>query len=352
MEGDTMRIHSGYFFKFPIIFLAVILTVYFLNCHSQSEKQLTEFPKLTGPYLGQTPPGDEAVPFAPGIITSGMYTRDLTMTPDGKEIYFCVSAYGFNLIFFTKEVNGFWTEPQPASFVQDFQYMYYEPHITPNGQRLLFLSNQPSVEREEKNEDIWVVDRIESDWGEPYNLGQPINTEHQEYYPSTTREGTIYFTRQKQGEPVGYIYRSYYVDGRYSEPEKLGPEVNCGRNHFNAYIHPDEEFIIVPVIGREDSYGSTDYYIVFRNKDDLWSDPINLGAKINTDNGREYSCSLSPDDRHFFFMTTRTRTVVESSRLREPFVRLIELFSEPQNGNADIYWVDAGFIEKLRPEGF
>jgi hypothetical protein len=31
---------------------------------------------------------------------------------------------------------------------------------------------------------------------------------------------------------------------------------------------------------------------------------------------------------------------------------LTRIFNSPENGNSDIYWIDAGFIEKLRPEGF
>jgi len=31
---------------------------------------------------------------------------------------------------------------------------------------------------------------------------------------------------------------------------------------------------------------------------------------------------------------------------------LTRIYSNPENGNSDIYWMDAGFIEKLRPEGF
>ena len=39
-------------------------------------------------YLGQTPPGAVPQLFAPGIVGTGMHTRDFAMTPDGREIYF------------------------------------------------------------------------------------------------------------------------------------------------------------------------------------------------------------------------------------------------------------------------
>lgn len=42
---------------------------------------------LSGPYPGQSPPGDEPVLFAPGIISDGFNNRDMAMMPDGSDIY-------------------------------------------------------------------------------------------------------------------------------------------------------------------------------------------------------------------------------------------------------------------------
>ena len=44
-----------------------------------------------GPYLGQSPPGDKAVLFAPGVISDGFNNRDMAMTPDGSEFYYAVN---------------------------------------------------------------------------------------------------------------------------------------------------------------------------------------------------------------------------------------------------------------------
>jgi hypothetical protein len=335
-----------------LITLILIGGLVLLSCQQNENDSGTKFPTFSGPYLGQTPPGDEPMLFAPGIVSTAMYTRDLTMTPDWKEIYFCVSAYGFNLIFHTQLENGVWTEPKPASFIQNPEYMHYEPHVTPNGKRLLFLCTMPKAPGEPENEDIWVVDRTETGWGNPYNLGAPVNSENSEFYHSVTRDGTLYFTRQEKGKRTGYIYRSYLVNGKYSEPEKLPEQVNCGTNRFNAYIQPDEKYIIVPAMGREDSYGGTDYYVVFRNQNDQWSEPINLGEKINTESGREFSASLSPDGKYLFFMSSRLNPDLEKNLTDTPISKLASFYGQPQNGNADIYWVKADFIEKLQPEGF
>jgi hypothetical protein len=327
------------------------LLICFIGClqNDLAEKDEVQFPQLSGPYLGQTPPNTEPQLFAPGIVSTGMYNRDVAMTPDGNEIYFCISTLGYNLIFFSKQVDGFWTEPEIAPFISNDAYMYYEPHITPDGKQLLFLSNMPSEERKEGNEDIWAVKRIGDGWGKPYNLGDPICTEHAEYFPSVTNDATLYFSRQNKNERINYIYRSAFINGKYEAPEKLGPEVNCGTNRYNTYIDPNERYIIVPAVGMKDSYGGADYYIVFRDENDQWSKPINMGRQVNTKSGQEYSPYVSPDGKYFFFMSARTLPGIASSDEKITYRKLKELQDRPQNGNSDIYWIDASFIKDLKP---
>jgi len=324
----------------------IVIAVYLFAACSLVNKTDNSFPLLSGPYLGQTPPGDEPEIFAPGIVSTAMTTRDITMTPDGNEIYFCISALGYNLIFCSKKVNGVWTEPAPAPFITEFDKLYFEPHITPDGKRMLFLSNMRLDAQGKPCQDIWAVDREGDSWGKPYNLGAPVCSDNSEFFPSTTKDGTLYFTRREKGSRVHYIYRSRLIDGKYQEPERLGPNVNCGISRFNAFIDPDERFIIVPVIGIKDAVGGTDYYIVFRDENDKWSKPINLGSKINQANGREFSPYMSPDGKYFFFMSSRVNKP-ETFRIKS-YKSLLERFLKPGNGNSGIYWVKSDFLFKLR----
>lgn len=332
-----------------IILVLSLLLIFFVFCFKEKGKNTkSAFPILSGPHFGQTPPTDEPEVFAPGVLSTNLYTRDMAITPDGNEIFFSVSALGFNLIFYTKQENELWTEPKVAPFISEYNYMSYEPHITQDGKHFLFLCNKPTDQNSKPNEDIWAVDKINGEWSTPYNIGPPINSENAEFFPSVTKNGTLYFTRNNQGERESFIYRSKFINGKYQEPEKLGPEVNCGTNRYNAFINPDESFIIVPAVGMEDSYGGTDYYIVFRDENDQWSNPINMGERVNTERSGEYSPYISPDGKYFFFMSTRINP--ENSHFKtNPFItNLVYLFQKPQNGNSDIFWVRTEFIEKLK----
>ena len=312
------------------------------------------FPVLTGPYLGQPQSSEGAALFAPGIVSNGMTNRDVAMMPDGTEIYFgmVVGNNAAMAVMETRLVGGRWTRPEVADFCTDARYKNLEPAISPDGQRFFFVSNRPdekSGEAEPGNWDIWVMDRTGDGWGEPYNLGPPVNSEEGEFFPSVTRDGTLYFTR---GSRINHIYRSRLMDGKYTEPERLGPRVNCGRTQFNAFVAPDESYVIVPVFGREDSFGGTDYYIVYRDDDDRWSEPVHLGAAINSPSGREWSPYVSPDGKFFFFMSDRMEEGVLNAGSQLSYRLIRKMYGEPQNGNPNIYWVSASFVDELRPDGF
>lgn len=71
----------------------------------------------------------------------------------------------------------------------------------------------------------------------------------------------------------------------------------------------------------------------FRGPDGGWSEPVNLGAEVNSDE-LDYCPMLTPDGRYLFF----------SRRRSDP----------PGSGwpgviSGDVYWVDAAMIERLRP---
>ncbi|MBT8056407.1 MAG: PD40 domain-containing protein [Gammaproteobacteria bacterium] len=312
--------------------------------------QLTATAALPGPYLDQPPPGSEPRLFAPGIVSDGLPNRDMAITPDGKEIYWSSNLRNFEVsaILVSRLTDHGWSEPQVAPFSTNPAYAYYEPAISPDGMQFFFVASESGSE----TNDIWVMDRVGSAWGQPRKLGPPINTPGKEYFPSITLDGTIYFTREGEAPGTEAIYRSRRTESGYQAPEKLPASVNCGKSQFNAFIDPKERYLIVPVWGRDDSLGSIDYYVVFRNEIDEWSEPVNLGPQINTPGAQEYTPYVSPDGKFFFFMSTRSPDSSSSPRSGYSRDNLARLHEEPENGLSDIYWIDAAFIEALRPEGF
>jgi hypothetical protein len=308
-------------------------------------------PEYRGPYLGQPPPGATPALFAPGFVNAGLPTRDAAFTPDGKELYFSVFVPGFlhAAILVTRSTDNAWTRPEVAPFSSDSRYRSIEPCISLDGKRLFFASNRPAdpTATQPGPFAIWVMEREASGWSAPRRLGPTVNGEGEAYFPSLTRDGTLYFTREGK-DGVSTIYRARQRDGDYLAAERLPDAVNLGTTRFNAFVAPDESYVIVPAYGRADSLGGVDYYIVFRQAPDAWSEPQNLGPTINSGGGDEYSPHVTRDGRYFFFMANRGEK--PSIAASEPLSlgRLLDVTRTAATQFPSLYWIDAGFIEKLR----
>lgn len=307
------------------------------------------FPQLKGEYLGQKLPGLEAQVFAAGIVSDGMMNRDIAITKDGKEIYFGLGGRGFVSIAVSRQVDGLWTEPEIASFASDPQYGYLEPALSADDQKIYFLCNKaPEGEpqgRGWQNQHIWYAERTEGgEWSEIKPLGAPIYSDDFDYFPSIAENGTLYYTWSKKGARETYIYRSRLVDGKYQQPEKLPDAVNAGGGIYNASIAPDESYLVACVNGREDSLapGQPNYYVFFRNEDDSWSEGINLGAEVNFEGAGAASINISRDGKYLFFASD-TFVTPRPEKLNLSYLK------EMNAASMDLFWIDASFIEKLRP---
>lgn len=326
----------------------VLFVVSFMACQNSS-KDTTLLKNVTGDYLGQPLPDSIPQLFAPGIINTGKFTRDITMTPDGNEIWFSICGHSFNFstILVCKRMDDGWTKPQVAPFVKGANYKYIEPFISPDGKYLYFASNQALTPGgQAKDFDIWRCSRINGSWGEAENLGSPVNTSGDEFFPSLTKSGTIYYTSETKGAE-GVILKALSTEFGFAHPDTLPRTVNCGRARFNAFISPDESFLIQGVFGLPDTYGATDHYIFFRNEDGQWSGAINMGDKVNSAARAEYAATLSPDGKYLFFMSDRVQKEIPSSTPMT--MELIdELYESGGQGLASVYWMKSDFIQDLR----
>ena len=103
--ADKMRI-PGMYERGLIVGTMIVLCVG-MACSTPGDET-----KLTGPYLGQVGPGEKAVIFAPGIISTGLHDdAGPSFTRDGREILFRIAGKPYGIIGSMKEVDGVWTEP-------------------------------------------------------------------------------------------------------------------------------------------------------------------------------------------------------------------------------------------------
>jgi len=332
-----MKKKNLYVYLFLSFFIAFLC-----SCQTHTEIKENKFPILKGDYLGQPPPGGKAELFAPGIISTGMSDRDIAVSPDLDEIYYSVLEGPHYTIVCLKKDKGLWAKQTVAPF--SGQYNDCEPQFSPDGRRLYFCSTRPVEGKgEPKDYDIWYVERTGSDWGEPINPGSPLNTEKNEFYPSITSDGTIYFTSYEMN-----ICRSRYVEGKYKPPEILGDKINTPRGEYNSYIAPDESYLIFTSHGWDGGVGRGDLFICFRQNEDTWTKASNLGPGVNS-SAVDMCPTVSPDGKYLFFSSMRKPEVFDPEPVRS-YDELLQSSRMPQNGKMDIYWVDAKIIQDIKQE--
>ena len=279
------------------------------------------FPELRGPYLGQPPPGDTPERFALGIVSghgSDSEHSPVAFSPDGTEAYWTPRFKG--PMVFMKQEKGVWTPPRPVPFGSN--QGDGEPIFSPDGRRLYFLSLRPLAPGGATDkENIWYVERTASGWSEPRPVSPLVNAFNHHWLFSVSSSGTLYFSSIRDGGVGGRdIYRSKFVNGSHEQPQNVGTVINTKGDEHMPYVAPDESYLIFVSTGRPPAAGRSHFFISYRDSSGSWTTPISLGEKIHT--VQPALCPLvTPDRKYMFFI-----------------------------GQGDIWWVDAGFIEALRPK--
>lgn len=287
------------------LFLLAILTI---GCARKFDENIK--------YLKQNTPLAKPKVFAPNVIsTEDEYEFGAVFNTAATEFFYGVDIGGRSEIRYSKLQGDTWSDPE--IILAHESYGYNDPFLSPEENRLYFISNMALDELgEAKDYDIWYVKREGDSWSEPINAGVNINSNLHEYYMSFTNDGTMYFSSNKRGDNFD-IYASKIVNGEFQEAIRLSDSINTSHYEADVFIDPDESFMIF-CANRPGGLGRGDLYISFKNADGTWSKSKNMGRQINSAN-HELCPFVSKDGKYFFYTSDK-----------------------------DIYWVSAEVIEDFR----
>ena len=278
--------------------------------------QQEEMAARGGPYLGQRPPGMGPEVFAPAIVSKEGDQARLFIAADGSEIIYWERepVNGGMRIISIRSTGGVWSEPEVLPFSEE--YINNEPCLSPDGTKLFFVSNRPRSGKGEgeKLPDIWVVEKTAGTWGEPRNLGEPVNRLDIAVQPFLAVDGKLYFGGQQADGSSRGIYVSDCSGGVFADPVKLDDAIFGGQVS-GPCVSPDNRVLIVHA-RRDGGFGSWDLYASFRDSDGRWGALSNLGNAVNTE-AAEAGASFSPDGKYLFF-----------------------------SRNGDIFWVSAEILDR------
>jgi ankyrin repeat protein len=286
-----------------------------------AEDKPVQFPVLEGDYMGQKPPGDTPELFAVGIVSSiwGLHST-AAFSPDGDIVMWAPmieipgQLYSMGGILMSERISGRWTAPRFTPFTGDEEGDV--PFFAPDGKRVYFMSAVPLPgDPQSRKERIWYVDRTAEGWTEPKPVDPIVNDYPHHWQISVDADHTIYFSSSiPEGHGEGDIYRSKLVDGKWQKPQNLGPPINTDKEEGMPFIAPDNSYLLFS--------RTYDLYVSYRKEDGGWTEPENLGKPINSPS-IDICPMVTPDGKYLFFLSQR-------------------------GGESHIWWVDAGFIKKLK----
>jgi len=170
-------------------------------------------------------------------------------------------------------------------------YTDASPSISQNGLELYFFSTRPPSTGW-NDYDLYMVKRasLDDDWGEPVRLPAPLNADGaSDLCPFLTQDGlALYFESNRPGGYGGLdllVARRATLDSHWGEPVNVGRPVNSEYDEHHATIFNDEREIYFSDCDllRPGGYGMVDVYVSTRaSKTDPWGEPQNLGPVINS----------------------------------------------------------------------
>ncbi|MEM9362135.1 MAG: sialidase family protein [Bacteroidota bacterium] len=266
-------------------------------------------------YFDLPTPKNTPLDFNPDVLDlKGSFKFNVELT-HCDQIYFTTIDTNEN-IYFSKKKNGIWSKPKIASF-SDSNHGDADPFLTKDGNRIYFISKRPTSKTDKKLDwNIWFADKKDEAWSKPKPLPEPMNSEaFDEYFFSISDKGKVFFSSNRKGGEGSFDIYTAKISSKneFSKPVNVGRPLSTEKYEFDPYIAPDESFILFSIYENNDS----DIYVGLKDENGNWTEPQNLGEKINITN-QDFAPSLSADGRFIFFSNDGKLKWVSSDILKTP----------------------------------
>jgi outer membrane protein OmpA-like peptidoglycan-associated protein/tetratricopeptide (TPR) repeat protein len=216
-------------------------------------------------------------------VNSGESEYFPSLTIDGSELVFTRRLNAFNEDFFySRSNNAQWEKAKPMEGNVNTDQNEGAQNISQDGEWLVFTG----CNRRDGfgSCDIYISYHDRQGWTEAINLGGWVNSDQWESQPCLSPDKRdLYFASRRHGGFGGSdIYVSHLqANGKWGEPENLGPTINTSGDEQCPFIHADNQTLYF-TSNYWPGYGDDDLFLTRRGPNAVWSKPENLGYPINT----------------------------------------------------------------------
>jgi len=186
----------------------------------------------------------------------------------------------------TQTPDGLLENPQEFSVNITTRYHEGPVAFSKNGNQIFFTRNNYQNGQKKTNRKgdtllkIYTATRNGTDWANIKELA--FNSDdYDQCHPTLSADGLVlYFSSNKEGGYGGMdLYKSKYVNGRWSEPTNLGPTINTAKNEVFPFIHQNGTLYFAS--NGHGGYGGLDVFSSVQPDGD-WRTPVNAKSPINS----------------------------------------------------------------------
>lgn len=145
--------------------------------------------------------------------------------------------------------------------------------------------------------DIYVSRKKAGKWEKPKKITDDLGTNYLKTTSLSFDGNWMYLV--DDFDPVANIYDTFFEDGYWVRTKKLKKPVTSKFSETHASISPNGNDLYFSS-NRPGGKGGFDIYKSTQDEKGRWSDPINLGARVNTDLN-EQNPFITPDGKYLFF---------------------------------------------------
>lgn len=229
----------------------------------------------------------------------------ISFTPARDVVVFGTHTAGWDghSVLMTQRVAGFWSAPQPveidgAAWPVQMRAMRFSP----DGEQVIF-SSAPLPGESRTDWDLWTARWHQGRLVAAWRLPDPVNTRHDDFHASLAANGVIYFaSRRRGGAGEADLYRAVpdlSVGWRVERLEAL----STAQSEADIFVTADESHVVFSRMAGVDGLGGDDLHMSERAASG-WSEPVNLGATINSD-AHEFGAWIGAGDDRLYFTAER-----------------------------------------------
>jgi outer membrane protein OmpA-like peptidoglycan-associated protein len=240
---------------------------------------------------------------------------------DSKCLLFTVKEKFYDAIYISEMgTDGEWHNPKNITLDIGLEGEIFSTSINHDGTEIFIFKNDSGVGN------IYSSTLVDGQWQKAKKIGKPINSRHWETFASVSPNGeTLFFSSNRRGGFGGLdLYQSKRLSsGEWSEAQNLGEDINTPHNEEAPHLSTDGSKLYFISQGHN-TLGGYDVFYSQLLDDGEWSSPINLGYPIST-----------PDDDMWYYPLDENKGIVSQVERGKPNISNLYLVSLIDEVNVD-----------------